>query len=105
VVYCSKCGTLNSDDANVCIKCGAALYAGKEETGPYWRHERHRQEYYDRARRGGSIAVLMIGIIIISIGVVFLIEQTYGINIHWWPMIVIIVGVWLLLRAVLWRRR
>ncbi len=105
MVYCSKCGTLNSDDANVCVKCGAALYAGKEEVGDYWKNMRYREEYYGRARRGRSIAVLMIGVIIISLGLIFLIEQTYQINLHWWPIIIIIVGIWLLARAVLWRRR
>jgi uncharacterized membrane protein YvbJ len=103
MVYCSKCGTLNSDDAEICVKCGAALYTGREETRAYWRHR--REEYYGRAARGGSIAALMIGVIIISIGLVFLVEQTFNIDLHWWPIIVVIVGVWLLVRAVLWRRR
>jgi hypothetical protein len=105
MVYCTKCSTLNSDSTTVCSKCGAPLIAGQAETGPQWRHRRYSGEYYEHTRRGGGIAALIIGIIIIFVGLVFLVEPTYNISLPWWPIIIIIVDVWLLLRAVLWRRR
>jgi uncharacterized membrane protein YvbJ len=108
MVYCTKCGTLNPDDANVCSKCGASLYARQEEVGPYWRHRHHRDKYYGHARGGGGLATLFIGIIIIVVGLTFLLSQIYGISFNWsswWAIIIIIVGVWLLIRAFLWRRR
>ncbi|MFB3890232.1 MAG: hypothetical protein ACE14S_12140 [Candidatus Bathyarchaeia archaeon] len=35
----------------------------------------------------------------------FLMEQTYHIDPPWWPIVIILVSVWLLARAILWRRR
>jgi uncharacterized membrane protein YvbJ len=109
MVYCTKCGTLNPDDANVCSKCGAPLNAGQEEARPYWRHRHHRDEYYGHARTGGGgLATLFIGIIIIVVGLTFLLSQVYAIPLNWsslWAIIIIFVGVWLLIRAFLWRRR
>jgi uncharacterized membrane protein YvbJ len=44
MVYCTKCGTLNADDATVCVQCGASLYSAKEESNPTERHRRMRYE-------------------------------------------------------------
>ncbi len=106
MVYCSKCGMLNSDDANVCVKCGAPLNSGTgSETGPYWKHRHQHEGDYHYHRGGGGIAGLVIGIIIIVVGLSFLLSDVYGVSIPWWPMVIIIVGIWLLVRAVMWRRR
>jgi hypothetical protein len=105
VVYCSKCGTLNNDIANVCSKCGAPLNAGQEGAGPYWRRRRYEGEYYRHHGRGGGITALIIGLIIIVIGLSFLYSEVYGVSIPWWPIIVIIIGVWLIARAVMGRRK
>lgn len=102
MVYCSKCGMLNSDDATVCVKCEASLKAA-EAADQHWRHTHHHERDYRRG--GGGIAALIIGIIVIVIGTSFLISEVYGVSIPWWPIVVIIVGVWLLLRAVIWRQR
>jgi hypothetical protein len=105
MVYCSKCGTLNNDNANVCSKCGAPLNAEQEGVGPYWRRRRYEGEYYRHHERSGGITALIIGLIIIVIGFSFLYSEVYGVSIPWWPIIVIIIGVWLIARAAMWRRR
>jgi uncharacterized membrane protein YvbJ len=107
MVYCSKCGTLNADDANVCVKCGAPLQSA--DTGPYWRHRHYRDEYYrDHARRGGGMGALFVGIIIVIVGLSLLLSQMYGIQLSWayfWAFIIIFIGIWLLVRALVWHRR
>jgi hypothetical protein len=105
MVYCSKCGTLNNDAASVCSKCGAPLNAGQERAGPYWGRRRYEGEYYRHHGIGGGIPALIIGVIIIVIGLSFLYSEIYGVSIPWWPIIVIIIGVWLIARATIWRRR
>ena len=105
MVYCSKCGTLNNDAANVCSKCGAPLNADQEQTGPAWRRRHNEGEYHRYHGRGGGIPALIIGVIIIVIGLSFLLSEVYGVSIPWWPIIVIVIGVWLIARAAMWRRR
>jgi hypothetical protein len=102
MVYCSKCGTLNPDDANVCSKCGEPLHpaAGQEAYGPQWGRRHYRDEYC--ARRGSGWGGLFVGIIIIVVGLTLLLSQIYGISINWsagWAIIVISVGLWLIFLA------
>lgn len=64
MVYCTKCGTKNEEDAVVCVKCGASLV-----TRPAWRRERRRaEEECFGLPHGGAIVGLVIGIIIILVG-------------------------------------
>ena len=83
--YCTKCGTKNEEDAAVCVKCGASLVAR-----PAWGRERRRaeQECFGLPH-GGIIAALVIGIIIIFAGI----SSLPGIEIEWWPFVIIIFGI------------
>jgi len=67
MVYCTKCGTKNEEDAAVCAKCGASLAAA-----PAWRPERSRREKEEQEcfglPHGGLIVGVIIGIIIIIVG-------------------------------------
>jgi ribosomal protein L40E len=64
MVYCTKCGTKNEEDAVVCVKCGASLV-----TRPAWRRERKRPETECFGLpHGGAIVGLIIGVIIILVG-------------------------------------
>ncbi len=68
MVYCTKCGTKNEEDAAVCAKCGASLGAY-----PPLRRERKRaEEECFGLPHGGAIAGLLIGTIIIIAGVAWL---------------------------------
>jgi hypothetical protein len=109
MVYCSNCGTQNADDAVNCVNCGASLYRPEVER-PYWRHRRYREYYgyYDYHRGSGAIGALIIGIIIVVIGLVFLTAAANGTLIDWnslWAVLLILVGVWILVRIALWHRR
>ena len=85
MVYCTKCGTKNEEDAVVCVKCGASLVAR-----PAWRRERRRpEEECFGLPHGGIIAALVIGIIIILAGI----SSLPGIEIEWWPFLIIIFGI------------
>ena len=87
MVYCTKCGTQNEEDAAVCSKCGASLVAR-----PARRLERRRaEEECFGLPHGGAIVGLIIGIIIIIVGISLLAE----INIERYvgPFVVIVIGI------------
>lgn len=98
MVYCVKCGTKNPDDAQVCSKCGAQLYTTGES-----RHYRRMEDECFGLPRGGMIAGIIIGLIIILAGASFLVQQEYNINLPWFPIVLIIFGV-LILAGALYRR-
>ncbi len=78
MVYCTKCGTKNEDDAMTCVNC-------KEPLGNYQtvRRERRRKESECFGLpNGGSIAGLVIGLIIILWGVTSVLD----ISIRRFPM-------------------
>jgi uncharacterized membrane protein YvbJ len=75
LVYCTKCGTKNEDDATECTKCGATLHASRpakrhrtDDTcfGPY-EHRPTEDECFGLPH-GGAIVGIIFGIIIIIIG-------------------------------------
>jgi uncharacterized membrane protein YvbJ len=100
MVYCVKCGTKNPDDAQVCSKCGAQLYTTGES-----KHYRRMENECFGLPRGGMIAGIVIGLIIILAGVSFLVQAVYPqINFPWWPFVLIIFGV-LILAGALYNRR
>ena len=105
MVFCSKCGTKNEDSVEYCVKCGSNLKvtmekslekrfeAGAEEFGK--RAEAWGEDFGKRAEQecfglphGGTIFGLIIGIIIVLVGVTSL----AGIDIEFWPLIIIIFG-------------
>lgn len=92
MVYCTKCGTKNEEDAMVCVKCGASLV-----TRPAWRRERWRpvEEECFGIPHGGAIVGLVIGIIIILVGLSSLPGVLPGIDIgkYIWPLIIIVFGI------------
>lgn len=87
MVYCTKCGTKNEDEAEARIKCGASI-----GTRPAWRHERRRaEEECFGLPHGGAIVGLIIGVMIIIAGISWLAE--INLERHFWPFIVIIFGI------------
>lgn len=103
MVYCTKCGTKNLDDAQVCSQCGASLYPVKEERERYRR--RYEQECFG-IPHGGIIVGLVIGIIIVLAGLIWILQQADVIpsSVSVWPFAVIIVGILLVIGA-LYRMR
>jgi len=95
MVYCTKCGAKNEDDAAVCVKCGASLKTGKY---PARRYERRRyEEECFGIPQGGRIVGLVIGLIIIIAGVAWLLD--YSVWDILWPLIVIVIGVLIVVGA------
>jgi len=101
MVYCVKCGTKNEDDAAVCVKCGASL---QTEAYPSRRYERqHKEEECFGLPKGGAIAGVIFGIIIIIFGLSWLMGFEF-----WkifWPLIVIVIGILVLAGALYGLRR
>lgn len=97
MVYCSKCGTNNPDDAKVCTQCGASIYPVVEPTR---RHERRREEECFGLPRGGAIAGIIFGIIIILAGLSWVLGFEFWENFGF--VIIIIFGV-LILAGALYR--
>jgi len=101
MVYCTKCGTKNEEDARVCVKCGASLVT---EIGISRRYKRRpKEEECFGIPGGGAIVGLIFGIIIIIAGVSFFLNQVYGWEIEFWnflwPFVVIIFGILVLVGA------
>jgi len=105
MVYCTKCGTNNAEDATVCVNCGAPLYVTGTESRSYWGHRQYAREYYGFHRRSGALAPLIIGIVIVLIGFSLLLNETFNIRIPWWEIILILVGAWFIARAAMRMKR
>ena len=105
MVYCSKCGTLNSDDASVCSNCGSPLHGTRVESSPYTRHRRWEEEYGDYHRRSGAFAMLAIGLIIILMGFSILLSDVYDINIPWGAVFLVFIGVLIIVAGLRARSR
>jgi uncharacterized membrane protein YvbJ len=84
MVYCTKCGTQNADDARVCSKCGASLYAVGERE-----HYRRMESECFGIPRGGTIVALAIGLIIVLWGLFAI----FAPDVNVWPIAVIIFGI------------
>jgi len=108
MVYCTKCGTNNAEDAKFCVKCGAALYPEKrrerrEDTcfGP--RREGRVEEECFGIPHGGAIVGIIFGAIIIFLGLAIVSGQDVG---RWiWPLFLIIIGLLIIIGAIYGFRR
>jgi uncharacterized membrane protein YvbJ len=103
MVYCTKCGTKNPDDASVCSQCGAPLYAVTAE--PYRRME---HECFGLPG-GGAIFGIAIGLIILIAGIIYFLQQVQPnlipSNLDVWPFVAIIFGVLIVAGALYGLRR
>ena len=94
MVYCSKCGTKNEDDAKVCVNCGASLYMTRREARRAKRTARRRERGVEQEcfglPHGGAIAGIVFGIIIIIWGLSLLTGIDIWSNIFY--IVVIIFG-------------
>lgn len=101
MVYCTKCGTKNPDDAKICSQCGASLYGvgeGRSETyEPYRRMER---ECFG-IPRGGTIVLIAIGLIVVLGGIIGLLQAAglLASSVSVWPFVLIIFGLLIVIGA------
>jgi uncharacterized membrane protein YvbJ len=91
LVYCTKCGTENEEDADVCKNCGASLRP------PAYRSRRRDWDFEDDCFGGRSRMTwpLLIGAFLILLGLSTLLEDMFW----WagwdtlWPLFIIAIGV------------
>ena len=110
MVYCTKCGAQNDDDADHCSSCGASLkVARREKRGWEEEIEVRAEEFGERAEKwgrnmedecfglpgGGSIVGILFGLAIILLGV----RELLGWNIDFGPFAIIVVGALILAGA------
>ena len=104
MVYCSKCGTKNEEDATHCTKCGANLEVSLEK-----RFERRAEEWGEQFGKrwekecfglphGGAIAGIIFGILILVFGFAWLTGVDIWENIG--PFMVILVGLLIVAGAI-----
>ncbi len=110
MVYCTKCGTKNEDEAAVCKECGSQFQISK----PARKRRSNDECFGPRERRqmdnecfglpyGGAIAGLVFGIIIILVGLaIFTGLQIWD---YLGPAIMVIVGVLIIAGALYGLRR
>lgn len=115
LVYCSKCGTKNQEDAKYCSKCGASLEASMEKrferAAEEWGKEfgRRAEEWGEQFGKrteeecfglphGGLIVGLIVGAIIIVVGLSWVpglipVEVREVTDPIFWPFILIVFGI------------
>jgi EamA domain-containing membrane protein RarD len=87
MVYCTKCGTKNEDDAEVCVNCKEPL-----KTVRAVRRERRRKENECFGLpNGGSIFGIIIGLTIILWGASSVLDIDFGR--YLWPLMIVIFGI------------
>jgi len=92
MVYCTKCGAKNEEDALVCVKCGAPL---QKAPSPPWKRKEFEEECFG-IPHGGAVVGLVIGIIIILVGL----SSLAGIKFEeLWPLIIVIFGILVIVGA------
>ena len=87
MVYCTKCGTKNEEDAVICVNCKEPL-RGSQTT--FMRERRRKESECFGLPHGGSIAGLVIGLIIILWGVTTVLDIPFG-N-YLWAIVIVIFG-------------
>jgi len=102
MVYCTKCGAQNPDDAKVCSHCGASLYAVGEKRGEHYEpYRRMENECCFGIPGSGIILVVAIGLIILLAGLIGILQQlnilSSGVTV--WPLVLIIFGVLIVIAA------
>ena len=96
MVYCQKCGTLNTDSAVNCSNCGTPLFVF--ENRPYYSRRAYRRRYANEYRyRGNGFGLLLAGIIIVFVGLAAFFGYMDLFWQYFWPAILVLIGVWLLL--------
>lgn len=97
MVYCTKCGTKNDDEAELCSNCKAPLKAAvlkrsRAQGECFGSNERdnHENECFGLPY-GGAIAGIIFGFIIVIIGLAIL--SDLPIWTYLWPLMIVILGV------------
>jgi uncharacterized membrane protein YvbJ len=98
MVYCTKCGTKNPDDATTCSNCGAALNPTREERRRHYR--RYEQECFG-IPYGATIVWMAFGLIVLLAGLIIILQEEKIIpqSVSLWPFVFIILGILIIVGA------
>ena len=111
MVYCTKCGVQNDEEAANCTSCGASLSVSRRESRGWEEEiEVRAEEFGERAEKwgknmedecfglpgGSTIIGVLIGLAIILTGA----QQLMGWNFDFGPFAIIVVGVLILAGAI-----
>jgi len=99
MVYCTRCGTYNPENAQNCSNCGAPLYSTESRSYARQGYTRYGEEPF----WGSGVWLLIAGLFVILIGL----GALFGWNI-WsliWPMILILIGLWIIVLGLRRNRR
>ncbi|MCW4014926.1 MAG: zinc ribbon domain-containing protein [Candidatus Bathyarchaeota archaeon] len=86
MVYCTKCGTKNDDNATVCTNCKEPLAT----TQTVRRERRRKENECFGLPHGGSIAGLVLGLIIVLWGISSIFDIPFGS--YLWALVIVIFG-------------
>jgi hypothetical protein len=113
VVYCSKCGHKNPDGAEKCEACQEPLVKSRRrKKDDDWDNcfgaQREMEDECFGLPQGSMIFTIIFGVIILSVGVILVLNEVLGFDLEiWsliWPIFIILVGI-LILAGVLYRSR
>src|SRR5512137_1748383 len=98
---CPNCGSENSDDSKFCAKCGSQLSTlasapARNQDTTREQRRRERQEVFGTQR---SFWPLLIGVAIVLWGISEIVQMYYHIDFPWWPIILILVGLFMVASA------
>lgn len=92
MVYCTECGEQNPDDAEFCVKCGAALYPSRSYERSW--HRRDREMCFG-VPVSGQIWGIIFGLVILLWGL----SKLVGIHFNILAPIAIVFGLIILMGA------
>ena len=100
MVNCIQCGAFNAEGSLNCSNCGAPLVAQKAETRPYNRYVQYRSYgEVTYSRDYSRLGLLIMGLLIVLIGIVTLSGTTQLVS-YFWPIVLILIGFWVLMLGV-----
>jgi ribosomal protein L40E len=104
MVYCTKCGTQNPDTAVNCSNCGTPILGVNPQD---WHYTRHQNRHYEREgnRRNSGVGLLIAGLFVLALGLTLLYGDWALFWKYFWPVVLVILGIWLLIRGLMWSQR
>ena len=105
MVYCSRCGTLNPDTFANCSNCSAPLAPVESRSYSRYESRRYNEEQYSYRHRGNGIGLLIAGLFVLVLGLAALTDSWALFWQYFWPVVLILIGVWLLVWGLKRNRR
>ena len=89
MLYCEKCGAEIEEDARFCSKCGTPVEGYRKEE---WRKPRY--ECFGWERGGELWGIIAMGVFLIGLAILWYLDL-------WWPGIIFLIGVMILVGALI----